>query len=187
MRLMLIGAPAVEPVGVADVKAWLREDGGDEDDLIQALAVSARLILEAYTRRFFITQGWRMILDAWPGSPVVTIPLAPFQSVSAIRVFGADEASQTLAASSYRASPNSEAGRLSFGAPPPAPGRSLDGVEIDFAVGYGATPGQVPEPLRRAIMVLVAHWREKRGDSRDDALPLAVMQLAAPFRRQRLS
>jgi len=36
-------------------------------------------------------------------------------------------------------------------------------------------------------MVLVAHWRDKRGDARDDGLPLAVTQLAAPFRRERLT
>jgi hypothetical protein len=35
-------------------------------------------------------------------------------------------------------------------------------------------------------LTLVAHWREHRGDGGDDALPKAVAQLAAPFRRERL-
>lgn len=188
MRALLIGAPTIEPVNVVEIKAWLREDGVDEDDLIQALAVSARMTLEAYTRRFFVTQSWRVVLDAWPCSTSeLFLPFAPFQSVSAIRVFDADDTTRTLSPTDYRAAPNSVGGRLSFRIAPPAPGRSIDGVEIDFAVGYGAAASQVPEPLRRAIMILVAHWREKRGDARDDALPLAVTQLAAPFRRERLS
>lgn len=187
MRPMLISAPAIEPVSLAEAKAWLREDGADEDDLIQALVVSARMTLEAYTRRFFVTQSWRVILDVWPCPGLeIMLPFAPFQSVSAIRVFGPDDIAQTLATTNYRAPPNSACGRVTFNLAPPNPGRSVDGVEIDFTVGYGATASQIPEPLRRAIMMLVAHWREKRGDAREDALPLAVTQLAAPFRRERL-
>jgi hypothetical protein len=34
--------------------------------------------------------------------------------------------------------------------------------------------------------MLVAHWREKRGDEADDSLPRAVATLATPYRRERL-
>ncbi len=187
MRPMLIGPPAAEPVSLTEMKAWLREDASDEDDLIQALIVSARMTLEASTRRFFVTQSWRLILDDWPcGGFLLSIPFAPFQSISAIRVYDASDVAATLAPASYRAPASSEGGRLVFRTPPPTPGRATDGIEIDFVVGYGGAAA-TPEPLRRAIMMLVAHWREKRGDDADDALPKAVMQLAAPFRRERLS
>ena len=46
-------------------------------------------------------------------------------------------------------------------------------------VGYGDAAGDVPEPLRQAIRLLVAHWYENRGlvalgdgdDPADDASP----------------
>ncbi len=190
MRPMLIGAPAIEPVSLADAKSWLREDGGDEDELIQALIVAARMTLEAHTRRFLITQSWRLVFDCWPSSvasnTMLYIPFAPFQSATAIRVFDANDAAQTLASANYRAPPSMEGGRISFASAPPAPGRATDGIEIDFDVGYGALASDVPQPLRHAILTLVAHWREHRGDDGDDALPKAVAQLAAPFRRERL-
>jgi len=190
MRPMLIGAPAIEPVSLADAKSWLREDGADEDELIQALIVAARMTLEAYTRRFFITQSWRLVFDCWPDSvasnAALNIPFAPFRSATAIRVLDANDAAQTLAAATYRAPTSNESGRVNFKSAPPAPERATDGIEIDFEVGYGALASNVPQPLRHAILALVAHWREHRGDDGDDALPKTVAQLAAPFRRERL-
>jgi uncharacterized phiE125 gp8 family phage protein len=187
---MLIGAPAIEPVSLADAKSWLREDGSQEDELIQALIVAARMTLEAYTRRFFVTQSWRLVLDCWPStvatSTTLRIPFAPFQSVTAIRVFDANDAPQTLNAATYRAPHSTEGGRVSFASAPPAPGRAIDGIEIEFIAGYGSLASDLPQPLRQAVLTLVAHWREHRGDGGDDALPNAVAQLAAPFRRERL-
>ncbi|MEK8122401.1 hypothetical protein WOB59_04725 [Methylocystis sp. IM4] len=87
MRPVLIGAPATEPVSLTEMKAWLREDGSEEDQLIQALVVSARMTLEAYTRRFFVTQSWRVMLDTWPRGSLLRLPFSPFQAVSAIRVY----------------------------------------------------------------------------------------------------
>lgn len=188
MRPMLISAPAIEPVSLAEAKSWLREDANDEDELIQALIVSARMTLEAYTRRFFVTQSWRISMDAWPmRDSEMLIPLSPFQSVSAIRVFDAADNPQTIAAATYRAPAASQGGRLVFSTAPPAPGRPRDGIEIDLVLGFGNLATHTPEPLRRAITMLVAHWRERRGDDVEDALPRAIAQLATPFRRQRLT
>ncbi len=191
MRPMLIGAPVIEPVSLSEAKSWLREDASDEDQLIQALIVSARMTLEAYTRRFFITQSWRLVYDAWPRSVAaqsfLLIPFAPFLSIVAMRVYGVDGVGADIAASNYHAPASDEGARVSFLAAPPPPSRKVDGIEVDFTVGYGALANETPEPLRRAIMLLVAHWREKRGDDANDALPNAVMQLAAPFRRRRLA
>lgn len=191
MRPMLISAPSVEPVSLTDAKAWLREDNSDEDQLIQTLVVSARLTLEAWTRRLFITQGWRLVCDNWPKSkndPLsIDIAFAPIRSVTAIRVYDTNDMASLVATSTYYVSSGEHGGRIRFEMSPPKPGRAIDGVEIDLMVGYGSSAAHIPEPLRRAILLLVAHWREHRGDDNAlTALPPAVLALCAPYRRERL-
>jgi uncharacterized phiE125 gp8 family phage protein len=193
MMLTLLSGPAVEPVSLAEAKAWLRLDSSDEDQLLSALIVSARLTLEAYTRRFFVTQSWRMSFDAWPASTLrrhmLAAPLAPLRNVAAIRIFDAEDVATTLDASAYRAAPAQDRGRIVFQEAPPAPGRASDGVEIDVVAGYGDAGSDTPEPLRRALLALVAHWHENRGDEIDGPtrLPTLVVALAQPYRRERLA
>ncbi|MBI3275797.1 MAG: phage head-tail connector protein, partial [Methylocystis sp.] len=175
MTPILLAGPLVEPVSLADAKAWLRLDTSDEDDLVAALIVSARMTLEAYTRRFFITQNWRIKLDAWPITlrertpATLAIPFAPLQSVAAIRVYDAANAAQVLDQATYLAPAAPDRARVSFVTQPPTPARLSDGIEIDVVVGYGAPATDTPEPLRRAILMLVAHWHENRGDQPADA------------------
>jgi uncharacterized phiE125 gp8 family phage protein len=191
MRPILLNAPAIEPVSLADAKSWLRIESNDEDDLIQALIVAARMTLEAYTRRFFVTQTWRLVLDAWPASAragaALALPFAPFQGVVAMRVFDSNDISRTAPAASYRAAAANDGARIVFVAAPLEPGRGADGIEIDIVVGYGGLAQHTPEPLRRAILMLTANWYENRGDdAANGALPPAAVALAAPFRRERL-
>jgi len=189
----LLSGPALEPVSLDDAKAWARLDSNDEDQLLSALIVSARMTLEAYTRRFFVTQSWRMRLDAWPAQTLrrqtLAVPFAPFRSVSAIRIFDSAGVAQTLPGASYRASATRDAGRIVFLDAPAEPGRPCDAIEIDVVVGYGDGAADTPEPLRRAILALVAQWHENRGDAGDAgaSLPTLVLALAKPFRRERLT
>jgi uncharacterized phiE125 gp8 family phage protein len=193
MNLILLSGPLVEPVSLDEAKAWLRLDSNDEDALLSALIVSARLTLESYTRRFYVTQSWRMTLDLWPSATMsrktFSVPLAPMQGVTAIRLYDADEVAQSVDVGAYRASAASERGRIVFREPPAQPGRCADGVEIDIVAGYGDAAHDTPEPLRRAILALVAHWHENRGDVGEAAarLPALVGALARPYRRERVS
>jgi len=193
MKLQLLSGPAVEPVSLEETKQWLRLDGNDEDQLLSALIVSARLIIEAYTRRSLITQNWRLIADGWPEttagscSPVIAIPFAPFQRVAAIRVYDADNAARIVPTDTLHVLSQNDRTTLQFLVAPP-PGRSFDGVEIDVVIGYGDNPADVPEPLRRAILMLVAYWRENRGDTQISGVSISpqAKAAAAPYRRARL-
>lgn len=189
MTLILTAGPAEEPVTLAEAKAYLRLDGTEEDALVTALVTAARAMLEAETRRAFVTQGWRLALDRWPKREIA-LPLAPVAAVEAVTVatLGGEE---TLDAAQYEADLAHEPPRLLLKRDTalPQPALLAGGIAIDFRAGYGAA-ADVPAPLRQAILMLVAHWFETRapiafGLGPAD-IPMTVAALVAPYRRIRL-
>ena len=191
MTNMLITPPSAEPLSLVEAKAHLRLDSTDEDDLVTALIVAARQVVEKHTGCALITQAWRVIADAWPDIGPLKLPLRPFISLTAIRVFDAGNAAATLSPATYFVDPQPAAPRVLFANAPPAPGRALAGIEIDMLIGYGPAALSVPEPLRLAIRMLVAHWFEARGDAASDAsarqIPAVIEAVLQPFRRLRLA
>ena len=206
MQSILIAPPAAEPVTLAEARAWLRVDTTDEDASIAALIVAGRMLVESATRRALVTQGWRLTLDAWPASGAdgawsilatrpnaapsqLALPLAPVQSVSAIRVYDSAGQPQSLVMNSWRVIGAPERTRIVFSGAPPQPRAKAGGIEIDVVAGYGDPP-DTPAPLRHAILALVSYWFDNRGDvANTDAgnLPARAAALIAPFRRGRLA
>ncbi|MFO1149283.1 MAG: head-tail connector protein [Alsobacter sp.] len=188
MALVLLAAPAAEPVTLAEAKAWLRVDAADDDATIGTLITAARQWLEARLRIMLISQRWRWILDAWPPGPILQPPAGPLRSVEAMRVYSAGSVASALATSAWQADTASLRGRIALQGPLPSPGRPLNGVEIDLTVGLAATAADLPAPLKEAVLQTVAFLYENRGDAPDPtlALPAAVEALAFPWRVRRL-
>jgi uncharacterized phiE125 gp8 family phage protein len=187
MTLSLIAPPAEEPVTLADARAHLRLDAVEEDALLQALVTAARTALEAETRRAFVTQQWRLTLDDWPSRPI-ELPLAPVAEVTAVKVALLSGAMLTIDPAFYEVDAKGEPPRLAAkrGQAWPMPATRLAGIEVEFTAGYG-DGAAVPQPLKQALLLLVAHWFENRapvGGGRE--LPLTVSALVAPYRRMRL-
>ena len=182
MRPVLITPPATEPVSLAEAKLYLRIDQDDEDDLIRALVIAARLLVEAASGRMLIDQGWRIVLDRWPAGGVV-------RQVTGVRVRDAAGAAAELAASAVVLEIGADPPMLRVEQPVPPPGLSSGGIEIDLLVGFGPGPAQTPEGLRQAMLALCARWFERRGDDLDGPaarLPAQVMALVQPHRMMRL-
>lgn len=87
MPSILLTAPTVEPLSLAEAKAFLRIEHNDDDDVIGALIASARIHVEAQTRRALITQHWRLVLDAWPADGRLKVLPAPLAALDAVRVY----------------------------------------------------------------------------------------------------
>jgi uncharacterized phiE125 gp8 family phage protein len=190
MALVLVTAPAAEPVTLAEAKAHLRITGTDEDVLISSLMITSRLTVESAVSVGLITQTWRLVMDQWPKG-AVEIPLSPLQAVTAIRVKDRNGIGQVVPSTSYLVDITSLPPRLVWnGVVPQNPGVPAVGIEIDLTIGFGATGAVVPAPLRHAILMLIAHWYEHRdpeeigtGTAR---IPDAVTDLIQPFRKIRL-
>ncbi len=66
------------------------------------------------------------------------------------------------------------------------PGRIGNGITIEVTAGFGPLAIDVPEPLRQAMLQLVAHWFEHRGNASPPPLPLTLEGLLRPYREVRL-
>jgi uncharacterized phiE125 gp8 family phage protein len=186
MTATLTTPPAIEPVSLAEAKTHLRVDGDDDDSLIAATITAARLFVEQATRRALLAQGWRVLMDAWPASRTIEMPIAPLIEVNAVSVIddGSDEIEVDQAA--YEIDVFSTPPRLLLVGSLPSPGRGLNGIAIDVTAGYGEAADAVPAPLLQAILQLVAHWYENRSavsyDRSQGVAPLGVDALIAPYR-----
>ncbi|MGE3246411.1 MAG: hypothetical protein AB7F96_02770 [Beijerinckiaceae bacterium] len=188
MTPILLQGPAIEPVSLTEARNWLRITATIEDELIQALVTSARLVIEAQTQLLLIEQSWRLLLDAWPKESVLALPLRPVLSIDAIRIHDAIGGISLVPPESVTLYGDPMAPRVSFAVRPPAPGRYPSGIEVDLRAGFGAAASTVPEPLKLSILILTARWFENRGDAADDSthLPAEVSKLIAPWRKWRL-
>jgi uncharacterized phiE125 gp8 family phage protein len=162
MSAILLAGPAAEPLSLLEAKAFLRIAHDDDDALIAALIAAARGQIEALTRRALLVQTWRIVLDCWPKDGRVNPRIGPLRAVSAARVFDSGNSAHALDVQRFVV----DAARDAIAAPCwslPPPGRDVAGIELDIEVGFGALATDVPEPLRQAIRLLLAHWYDNRG------------------------
>jgi uncharacterized phiE125 gp8 family phage protein len=189
MTLFRTTAPAVEPVTVAEAKAQLRIGHDSEDDFINGLIRAAREEVEARAGVAMIAQDWRLALDRWPRFGRVALLRHPVVEILSVTVYGTEGEASLVDPSTYEADLASRPARLFF-ATRPEPARILNGIEIDFAAGFGADGNSVPDGLKRAVLVLVAHWYEFRAGFGPSDQPVSIPpefeRLISSYRRGRL-
>jgi len=182
---IFVSGPAVEPITLVEMKAYLRvdEDDAAQDDLISGLIKAARLTIEAASRRILVEQSWRVVLDRWPRDGVILLPLAPLIAVDTIRITNAAGTATELPDHTFEADALSEPPRIVV-TDAPEPGKPRHGISVALRAGFGATAEAVPATLKLAIRILVAHWFENRGDVvGEQILPPEALALVAPFQR----
>lgn len=187
MTLFGTVAPAVEPVTLIDAKATLRLDHDGEDELIEGLICAAREEVEASCGLALIEQEWRLSLDRLPRSGRVLLRRHPVRTVNSITAFGRDGEASIVDPVTYRLEAAGRPARLHF---LNLPSNAVNGIEIDFTAGFGEAGTDVPDLLKRAMLVLVAHWYEFRASygTKDQpvSFPSGYERLIAPWRMRRL-
>ncbi len=192
MALVLTRAPTVEPITVADAKAHLRIEGSSEDVVLASLVLTSRLHVETALGLALLSQGWTLTLDEWPAAGVLHLPIRPLLSVDAVRVLPSSGAPALLHPSTYIVDTTGWRGRIvrAFGSDWPRPGKSANGIEIELTTGFGTSAADVPAPIAQALLLLVAHWYERRDPveigSAAARIPAAVSNLLAPYVEKRL-
>lgn len=189
MTPLALTPPAQEPVSLSEARTFLRLDQTTEDDLLGTLITAARLMVEAASGRLLVDQAWRIVIDRWPDSGEIRLPLSPLSAITAARVYDALGAPQPVAPTALQLDKLADPPVLRVVAEVPEIGRAHGAIEIDVIAGFGATAIAVPVLLRQAVLRLAARWFERRGDvaGRDAlALPPEIFALVAPFRRARL-
>jgi uncharacterized phiE125 gp8 family phage protein len=194
MALVLITAPTVEPVSLAEAKAHLRVDIDDDDTLIGGLITTARTHLEGIARPklAMISQTWEYIADTWPEGNTFELRPYPLQSITSIKYVDEDGVETTYSSVNYLVDTYSQPGRVrlkSDASWPSATLREMNGLAIRFVAGYGAAGSAVPVQLRQAILLLVGHWYENREPVLTTGmmaapLPLTVDALFRNWRRE---
>jgi uncharacterized phiE125 gp8 family phage protein len=187
MGLKLVIPPLYEPIGLEEAKDFLRVDTTADDALIDAQIIAARRHCEDFTGRALMPQTWDWTLDVWPCDGVLRVPLAPFSSVASISYIDGGGASQAWAAENYQVAADPDAGRiaLAYGKTfPTLRGGDLAAVTVRFVAGY-ASAGAIPQSLKQAILLLVAHWYHERrpvGVAQLAEMPFQVSALLSPYK-----
>lgn len=176
MALVLVTPPAEEPVSLDEAKAHLRVDHDTDDDLITALIAAARQFAETFTRRAFVTQTWRLELDAFPAE--IRLPRSPIQAVTSVQYVDEAGSTQTLGSSLYVLDKATEPARLipAYDQSWPAARNFTAALKVTYTAGYGDAAA-VPQAIKQALLLLIGHWYERR-EAVSVAAPPAEMPMA---------
>lgn len=182
--------PAIEPVTLAEASLFCRVDGASEDALISSLIIAARQDAEMLLQRSLITQGWRLVLDAFPAG-AIELERGTVLSVASITYADMSGATQTLAPTDYATDLSGCPGRITpaYGKTWPAVLPQIAAVNIDYTAGFGPAAADVPEGIKRWIRIRVATIyanREEVGAAGSSAPHSFVAGLLDPWRVVRI-
>lgn len=170
--LVRVTAPSASPISLAEAKAQMRVDGSEEDAIIQRLIDAAVAFVDVQGALGFamITQTWGQWIA--PNPSTVSLLLGPVQSVSAIKYYdtNGDLQTATLADFNVFGTPNRITITPKTGKAWPVTQTRDDAIKIEYVIGYGATSASVPQTVRHALMMLVAHWYENRETSAEKSM-----------------
>lgn len=192
--LLIVTAPAIEPVTVDETKRFLRISHDADDTDIEGLITAARILCERWCRRCFITTRlrWAVAQD----TDFVGVPMLPYividppvparmwelprSSVTAVHsvTLTADDGTQyLLTADQYRYPTGVNPTRIELTFNPT--NRVLMSVVTEFTAGYGPAASDVPPTVRTAIKSMVGWLYENRGDQESPDFPVTMRRLLA--------
>ena len=182
--LLLVTPPAVEPLDLATVKSWIKQDGSDDDALITTLIQAAREAAEKFLRRALITQTWRLTLDLeqcsygndlpggvyelpisalYGGLPnIIELPMPPLQSVTSVTTYDTSNAGTVYDPGNYFVDISGERLVLNDNAIWPGVLRWKATCEVVFVVGYGTDVTKIPQAIKSGMLMHIQKMYDGR-------------------------
>ena len=181
--LQIVSGPSIEPVSLLEAKEYMKVDDDNDDLEILAFIKAARIYVENYTGRFFITRTVRQFLDGytpamdsyWEGtrttpivkfSSYIELAAVPAVSVSSVKYYDDADNEGTWDTSNYYVDAASDLGKIVLrdGGTFPTDLRTVNGLEINYTAGYGTSASDVPDVIKSAIRQYMLYLYEHRGD-----------------------
>lgn len=184
MGLTLLTPATVFPVTLVEARAQCRVTSTDEDTLIEGYVRAATRHVENALSLSIAEQTWKLTLDEF--SDAIELLRGPVVSVQSVQYVDEDGVTQTLDADLYTVDLTSDQQWLVRNSDATYPSL-LDGVNA-VAITYTAGMGTVPDDLKHAILMLIAHWHSSRaatetGNVIPREVPFATAALIQPYRR----
>lgn len=165
MGLSLITAPTSEPLSLAEARSHLKEPDTADNTLIEQYITAARQYAEGITRRAFKEQTWDYTLDRFPVGGI-KLPIQPVSSVSYVKYVDTTGTTQTF---TYGTSPDTPKYDVFTDLPRTLVIPKYNVVWPDtrdhpnvVTVRFVASYSTVPEDLKTALRLMVAHQYENR-------------------------
>jgi len=176
LQVVTITEPTTEPVTTVEAKLHLRVTWASDDDYIAALVASARRLVQSRTGMRLFTQTIEIRADRWAdfdtsGKSILSLRTSPIQSVTSVKYYNTDDIDTTYPDTSYWEDLTGVPARIQIKntADLPSLNSRIGNVRIRAVAGW-ATVGEIPEPFKTAIKLLVGHWYSTREESSEATL-----------------
>lgn len=165
MTLRLIAAPGTEPITRAQAALYVKQDGSDDNDILDLLITTARGEAEHLLGRALIQQTWERVLDCFPWAEI-ELGMPPIASITSVKYTDTAGAEQTFDANGYVLDSARIPGWVlpADGYSWPATADTVNAVRVRFVCGYGTNATDVPAPIRTWISMRVATLYDYRQD-----------------------
>lgn len=194
MPTTLITAPADEPVTLAEAKSHLRLEHALDDAAVTAAITAARQWVEEVCWRGLVTQTWERVESAFPADSSLALerqglelPMGNLVSVTSLKYIDPDGVERTAVLNTdYVIDTVNVPGRVrrAYAKSWPSVRSQWDAVRCRYVVGWAT--GEVPKPLKNALLLLVSQLYEHRTPEVTGTIiskvAFAVEALIAPYR-----
>lgn len=186
--LELVTGPATASLTLAEVKAQLRIDSDDEDTLLGNLIHVAEAHVDGLgdLGRAMITQTWAQWENQSPGW--VRLRMTPVQSLTSVQYYDTEGTLQTATLSDFELWRDGDfmLCKPKDGSQWPTADSRPDAIKITYVAGFGDAITDIPESIRQAMLMLIAHLYENRESATEAKLMSTPMGYDMLMNNQRV-